>query len=64
MFPIMLDLSILPVILVGNGPLAARRLALLDEDRARSVTSYAPAPSEALVRAAGPRLLRRWPTPA
>ena len=64
MFPIALDLSILPVILVGNGPQAARRLALLDEDRARSVTAYAPAPSEALVRAAGPRLLRRWPTPA
>jgi len=64
MFPIVLDLSILPVILVGTGPQAARRLALLDEDHARSVTVCAPAPAEALARAAGPRLLRRWPTPA
>jgi precorrin-2 dehydrogenase/sirohydrochlorin ferrochelatase len=63
MFPIMLDLSSLPVLLVGNGPQAARRLGLLDEDRARSVTVYAPAPSEALASAAGTRLARRWPTP-
>jgi len=38
MFPIMLDLSIVPVVLVGNGAQALRRLALLDEDRARFVT--------------------------
>lgn len=63
MFPIMLDLSIIPVLLVGNGPQARRRLALLDEDRARSVTVCAPAPSEALAEAAGARLVRRWPTP-
>lgn len=64
MFPIMLDLSTLPVILAGNGLQAARRLALLDEDRAGFVTVCAPTPSEALMRAAGSRLQRRWPTPA
>ena len=64
MFPIMLDLSSLPVILAGNGPQAARRLALLDEARAASVTVCAPAPVEALAAAAGRRLVRRWPTPA
>ncbi|HKF70320.1 MAG TPA: NAD(P)-dependent oxidoreductase [Stellaceae bacterium] len=64
MFPIALDLSTLPVLLVGNGPQAARRLALLDDDRARAVTVCAPTPSEALVEAAGSRLVRRWPTPA
>jgi precorrin-2 dehydrogenase/sirohydrochlorin ferrochelatase len=64
MFPIVLDLSTLSVILVGNGPQATRRLALLDEDRAGSVTVYAPEPSEALVSAARSRMRRRWPTPA
>jgi precorrin-2 dehydrogenase/sirohydrochlorin ferrochelatase len=64
MFPAMLDLSRLPVVLVGNGPTTERRLALLDEDRAESVTVYAPTPSEALERQAGKRLRRRWPTPA
>ena len=59
MFPIMLDLSSLPVLLVGNGPQAARRLGLLDEDLAHCVTVYAPAPSEALAKAAGTRLARR-----
>ena len=63
MFPISLDLSRLPVTLVGNGPQAARRLALLDEDGAENVIVYAPAPTEALARAGDSRLLRRWPTP-
>ena len=64
MFPIVLDLSSLPVILAGNGPQAARRLALLDDDRAASVTVCAPTPCETLASAAGSRLVRRWPTPA
>ena len=61
MFPIVLDLSTLPVMLVGNGPRTVRRLALLDQDRAGSVTVYAPMPSEALASAARERLVRRWP---
>jgi precorrin-2 dehydrogenase/sirohydrochlorin ferrochelatase len=64
MFPIVLDLSTLPVLLVGNGPRAARRLMLLDEDRAPAVTVCAPSPSEDLVEVAASRLVRRWPTPA
>lgn len=64
MFPAVLDLSRLPVVLVGNGPMTERRLALLDEARAESVTVYAQVPSEALERRAGKRLRRRWPTPA
>jgi precorrin-2 dehydrogenase/sirohydrochlorin ferrochelatase len=62
MFPIVLDLSSLPVILAGNGSQAARRLALLDDDGAGSVTVYAPGPCEALASAARSRLVRRWPT--
>jgi len=64
MFPIVVDLVKLRVILAGNGPQAVRRLSLLDEDCAGSVTVHAPAPSEALVSCAGARLVRRWPTPA
>lgn len=64
MFPVNLDLARLPVALVGNGPMTERRLALLDEDRAAAVTIYAPRPSETLLRQAGPRLRRRWPTKA
>lgn len=63
MFPITLDLSAVSLILVGNGPRTLRRLSLLDEDRAAHVTVSAPAASEALVHAAGQRLIRRWPTP-
>ncbi|HUN45343.1 MAG TPA: NAD(P)-dependent oxidoreductase [Stellaceae bacterium] len=63
MFPINLDLSHLPVALVGNGPRAARRLALLDADGAGTVTVYAPSPDHHLARQAGGRLQRRWPTP-
>jgi precorrin-2 dehydrogenase/sirohydrochlorin ferrochelatase len=64
MFPAMLDLSRLPVVLVGSGPMTERRLVLLDEDCAENVTVYAPAPSGALKRLAGKRLRQRWPTPA
>jgi len=63
MFPVNLDLSHLPVALVGNGPRAARRLALLDADGAENVTVYAPSPDHDLARKAGGRLQRRWPTP-
>lgn len=63
MFPIMLDLSTLPVILAGNGPQTLRRLSLLDEDRAARVAVHAPAPCVALARAAGTRLVHRWPSP-
>ena len=64
MFPVVLDLARLPVILAGSGPQAARRLALLDEDRAAHVKVHSPTPSDRLVEAAGARLVRRWPTPA
>ncbi|HTZ81037.1 MAG TPA: NAD(P)-dependent oxidoreductase [Stellaceae bacterium] len=64
MFPVNLDLTYLPVALIGNGARTARRLALLDEDGAENLTVYAPSPSGELARTAGGRLQRRWPTPA
>ncbi|HUK08447.1 MAG TPA: NAD(P)-dependent oxidoreductase [Stellaceae bacterium] len=62
MLPITLDLARLPIVLVGNGPQAARRLGLLDEAGAERLTVFAPSATEALARQAGERLRRRWPT--
>lgn len=62
MFPITLDLTHLPVALVGNGSRAARRLDLLDEAGAKRVAIYAPDPGDELAERAGLRLQRRWPT--
>lgn len=64
MYPVNLDLTHLPVALVGSGPRTERRLALLDADGAENVTVYGPAAADTLTRAAGGRLRRRWPTPA
>jgi len=62
MLPITLDLARLPIVLVGNGAQAARRLGLLDEAAAERLTVFAPNATEALARQAGERLRRRWPT--
>jgi len=64
MYPVNLDLTHLPVALVGSGPRTERRLALLDADGAENVRVYGPAAGDSLARAAGGRLRRRWPTPA
>ena len=64
MLPLMVDLSRLTVILVGEGDAALRRLALLDAAGAVALTVHAERPSSALAAAAGRRLLRRLPSPA
>ena len=64
MFPILLDLAKLRVALVGNGPAALKRLALLDVDEARQVTVFADAPSPELAAAAGARLRHAAPSAA
>ena len=64
MFPILLDLAKLRVALVGNGPAAVKRLALLDVDEARHVTVFADAPSPELATAAGARLCHAAPSAA
>jgi precorrin-2 dehydrogenase / sirohydrochlorin ferrochelatase len=61
MLPLVLDLSRLALILVGDGAKAERRLALLDAADAVDLTVYAENPSSALARAAGRRLVRRLP---
>ena len=61
MLPLVLDVSRLKLALIGNGRTAERRLALLDEAGARDVGVYATAPSAALARRAGERLIHRLP---
>lgn len=64
MLPINVDLAQIRVILVGDGAIARRRLALLDEAGAEALEIYAPNSEPALVASAGARLHRRLPRPA
>lgn len=61
MFPIILDVVPIPLMIVGQGESALKRLLQLDEAQARQVVVFAPTPIDALVQAAGPRLVRAWP---
>lgn len=62
MFPIVLDLNVLRVGLVGHGPAALQRLRLLDDDKARHVKVFSEDREISLAEQAGERLLRRLPT--
>lgn len=64
MLPINVDLAHIRVILVGDGAMARRRLALLDEAGAGALEIYAPTPEPSLVALAGARLRRRLPRAA
>ncbi len=61
MLPISIDLAHIRVILVGQGPAACRRLALLDEAGAAALEVFAPEPCAELTERAGCRLRRRRP---
>ena len=62
MLPMVLDVTRLRLVLVGNGAAAERRLALLDEAGAADLTVYADEPSLRLAHRAGARLVRRLPS--
>jgi precorrin-2 dehydrogenase/sirohydrochlorin ferrochelatase len=64
MLPLLIDVSRLHLVLVGNGGAAVRRLRLLEEAGASRIEIFSSAPSPALARAAGDRLARRLPSPA
>ena len=64
MFPVLVDISTSPVVLIGQGSAAIRRLALLDEARAGDVRVFSPEPDSEMVQAAGDRLQRHWPNEA
>ena len=56
MFPVLLDVSRLQVVLIGEGEEAEKRLALLDAAGAAHISLYSGLPSAALAKAAGDRL--------
>ncbi len=60
MFPLVLDVTSLPVLAIGGAGVLAR-LAALDEHGAKDVHVFAPSPSDELTGAAGARLQRRLP---
>lgn len=64
MLPLALDLSTWPVLLVGDGPAALKRLDLLRASGAADLTVYAAEPSPAMQAAAGALLVPRWPSDA
>lgn len=61
MYPILLDLSILTILVIGSGREATRRIGLLDEASPRDLRVFSDDPSPELVAAAGDRLTRRLP---
>jgi len=63
MFPLVLDVTALPVFVVGGASLTSR-LATLDEHGARHVHVFAPDAPADLAAVAGARLQTRWPEDA
>jgi siroheme synthase-like protein len=61
MLPLSLDLARLKLVLIGNGDACLRRLRLLDEAGAQSLTVFSANPSPALAKEAGRHLHRHWP---
>jgi len=63
MFPLMLDVTALPVMLIGGASLV-HRLAALDDHGARDLHVFAPAAPPDLAAHAGAHLVQRWPEAA
>lgn len=62
MLPLMLNVSDLPVAVIGNGFSAALRLETLQSSGASNITTFATDPEPRVVELAGEGLLLRWPT--
>ena len=62
MFPIALDLSVIPVLLAGEAWFLVKRLAYLDEAAAARVCVFCAEPSDELREVAGARLVARMPS--
>ena len=63
MFPLMLDITTIPIMVIGGVGVLARVIAL-DEHAAANVHVFAEAPAPELVTVAGARIQKRWPEPA
>lgn len=62
MFPMSLDLALMPTMLVGGGPASLKRLHLIEASGAPGLRILSPEPDAAFAEAAGDRLERRLPT--
>ena len=60
MFPMMLDVTMLPIMIIG-GPGILERLVALERDGAAELHVFAPAPTPELAAASAGKLLERWP---
>ncbi len=63
MFPLMLDITAIPIMVIG-GAGVLHRIAALDEYTATVVHVFAETATPELIAAAGPRLQNRWPDQA
>lgn len=63
MFPMLADLTRLPVLLIGGGSQAERRCRLIREAGVGRLRVLSPSPSEGLIALAGEALERREPAP-
>lgn len=63
LLPLMLDVTDIPVFVVGNGPSATQRIAMLNEHGARHIHVFAAAPSAQDFQALKPRLVFVADTP-
>ena len=61
MFPLALDLGLMPTLLVGGGPASLKRLGLIEAAGATDLRILAPDPDVAFAEAAAGRLERRLP---
>ena len=62
LLPLMLDVTALPIFVVGNGKSAAQRMVMLDEHGADQVHIFSTEPTPEVRTAAHSRLITRWPT--
>jgi len=61
MLPLMINVTSLPIAVIGNGFAAAQRIRVLKSSDAGAVTVYAPRPGQDVAALAGPGLQRRLP---
>ncbi|MBL8645085.1 MAG: hypothetical protein JNK21_14215 [Rhodospirillaceae bacterium] len=64
LLPLMLDVTDIPIFVVGTGKSAAARIGLLTEHGAGQIHVFAPEAGPDVREAAGARLQARWPTAA
>lgn len=62
LLPLMLDVTGIPIFVIGGGKTSVQRIAMLEEHGADQILVFSPEATPELVEAAGPRLQPKWPT--